>query len=69
MIPNSRRPPIASMGRRAIVAFLGLTERQCRYRLERQLIPHAREGERFVASKRALLDYWARMTSGTGAAA
>jgi hypothetical protein len=51
-------------GAKAIAAFLGITERQARWRLDRGLIPHAREGERFVASKSALREHWRRQTSG-----
>jgi hypothetical protein len=54
-------------GARAIAAFLGVTERQARWRIDRGLIPHAREGERIVASRRALRDHWRRATSGSGA--
>ena len=51
-------------GAKAIAAFYGLTERQARWRIDRGLIPHAREGERVVASKRALQEHWRRATSG-----
>jgi hypothetical protein len=54
-------------GARAIAAFLGITERQCRWRMDRGLIPYAREGERFVASRRALREHWRRQTSGEAA--
>lgn len=54
-------------GARAIAAFLGVTERQVRWRIDRGIIPHAREGERIVASKRALRAHWLRMTSGEAA--
>jgi hypothetical protein len=51
-------------GARAIAAFMGVTERQVRWRIDRGIIPHAREGERIVASKRALLEHWRKATSG-----
>lgn len=51
-------------GAKAIADFYGLTERQVRWRIDRGLIPHAREGERVVASKRALREHWRRATSG-----
>lgn len=46
-----------------IARFLGISERQCRWRLERGLIPHGREGEAIVASKRALAEHWRKSTS------
>jgi hypothetical protein len=55
-------------GARAIAAYLGLTERQVRWRIDRGLLPHAREGERIVASRRALREHWRRSTSGVAAA-
>jgi hypothetical protein len=54
-------------GARAIAAFMGLTERQVRWRIDRGLLPHAREGERIVASRRALRQHWRRATSGVAA--
>ena len=50
-------------GAKAIAAFMGITERQARWRIDRGLLPHAREGERIVASKRALLEFWRKGTS------
>ena len=41
----------------AIAAFLGLTERVCRYRLSLGVIPHYREGAIHVASKRSLREH------------
>ena len=55
-------------GARAIAAYLGLTEREVRWRIDRGLLPHAREGERIVGSRRALLEHWHRATSGVAAA-
>lgn len=54
-------------GAKAIAAFYGITERQARWRIDRGLMPHAREGERIVASKHALRAYWRRSTSGEAA--
>ena len=54
-------------GAKAIAAFYGITERQVRWRIDRGLIPHAREGERVVASKRALREHWRKSTSGLAA--
>lgn len=54
-------------GAKAIAAFYGITERQVRWRIDRCLIPHAREGERVVASKRALREHWRKSTSGQAA--
>jgi len=54
-------------GAKAIAAFYGVTERQVRWRIDRGLIPHAREGERIVASKCALIDHWRKATSGKAA--
>ena len=54
-------------GAKAIAVFLGVTERQARWRIDRRLIPHAREGERIVASKRALREHWRKATSGATA--
>ncbi len=51
----------------AIARFLGITTRQARWRMDRGMIPHGREGERFVASRRALSEHWRRITSGEGA--
>jgi hypothetical protein len=56
-------------GAKAIAAFLGVTERQARWRIDRGLIPHAREGERIVASKRALIEHWRKATGSTVEAA
>jgi hypothetical protein len=52
-------------GVRAIAKFRGEPERRTRYLLDRGLIPHGREGEIFVASKRTLLQQWRQITSGT----
>ena len=54
-------------GADAIAVYLGITARQVRWRIDRGLIPHAREGERIVASKRALRSHWRRATSGEAA--
>lgn len=54
-------------GADAIAAFYGITPRQVRWRIDRGLIPHAREGERIVASKRALREHWRKATSGAAA--
>jgi hypothetical protein len=54
-------------GAKAIGDFYGITERQARWRIDRHLIPHAREGERVVASKRALRAHWRRVTGGAAA--
>src|SRR5262245_5697255 len=54
-------------GARAIAAFMGLTERQVRWRIYRRLLPHAREGERIVASRRALRAHWLKTTGGVAA--
>jgi hypothetical protein len=54
-------------GAEAIGAFYGITTRQARWRIDRGLIPHAREGERIVASKRALRAHWLKATSGAAA--
>jgi hypothetical protein len=54
-------------GAQAIAAFLGMTRRQVHWRIDRGLIPHAREGERIVASKRALREHWRKVTSGEAA--
>jgi hypothetical protein len=55
-------------GARAIAAFMGLTERQVRWGIDRGLLPHAREGERIVDSRRALLEHWRRATGGRASA-
>lgn len=49
-------------GAKAIAAFLGITKRQCHYRIDRGLLPHGREAGRIVASKRALIDHWMATT-------
>jgi len=54
-------------GAKAIAEFYGLPERVCRYRLDKGIIPHAREGMLYVASKRALTENWLRSTSGKAA--
>lgn len=46
----------------AIAAFMGTTERVARYKLAKGIWPHAREGNRFIASKRALMAYWLNAT-------
>jgi len=51
-------------GVRAIAKFRGEPERRTRYLIERGLIPHGREGDVIVASKRVLLDHWRHTTSG-----
>ena len=56
-------------GAKAIAAFYGVTTRQVRWRIDRNLIPHTREGERIVASKKALIDHWRKATSGNVEAA
>ena len=56
-------------GAQAIARYLGITPRQVRYRAERGLLPHGREGERMVGSKRALDAYWRQLTSSQNIAA
>jgi hypothetical protein len=54
-------------GAKAIAAFYGITTRQARWRIDRNMIPHTREGERIVASKAALIEHWRKATSGQAA--
>ena len=56
-------------GAKAIATFYGVTERQVRWRIDRGLIPHTREGERIVASKKALIAHWRKATGGNVEAA
>jgi hypothetical protein len=48
------------VGAEAIAEFRGEQVRRTRYLLERGDIPHGREGNLFVASKRVLREHWAR---------
>jgi hypothetical protein len=54
-------------GAAAIGAFLGLTERQVRWRIEKGLIPVAKDGERIYASRRRLRAKYIEETSGNAA--
>ena len=56
-------------GAEQIAAFLGINVRQCRYRLDRGLIPHAKEGSLHVASRSALVAHWRKVTGGATEAA
>ena len=55
-------------GAQAIADFRGEELHRTRYLIRKNLIPYAREGERIVASKRALREHWLRATSGEAAA-
>jgi hypothetical protein len=55
-------------GVREIAKFRGEPERHTRHLIERGLIPHGREGNIIVASKRTLLEHWRQTTSGEKAA-
>jgi len=54
-------------GAGAIAAFRGEPLHRTRYLIRIGAIPVAREGERIVASKRALLEHWRKATSGEAA--
>ena len=54
-------------GAEAIAAFRGEPLHRTRYLIRIGAIPVAREGERIVASKRALLEHWRKTTSGEAA--
>ena len=49
-------------GAEAIAQFRGEPVRRTRYLLGRGVIPHGREGDRFVASKRVLREHWEQLT-------
>jgi hypothetical protein len=51
----------------AIAALIGQTKRQTYYQLERGLLPGGRQGEKWVASRRALQEHFAKITSGKAA--
>jgi hypothetical protein len=53
------------VGASSIAAFMGVTERVARYKLENGVWPHTREGRLHVASKRALARHWAEATGGS----
>jgi hypothetical protein len=57
------------VGAEAIAKFRGEPIRRARYLIERGAIPFGREGNVIVASKRALLEHWHRLTGGTSEAA
>jgi hypothetical protein len=48
-----------------IAAFLGQTERQVRYLLDKRIIPHTRHGRLYVASRRRLREWWEETTRGS----
>ena len=52
------------VGAEAIAAFRGEPVRRTRHLIERQQIPHGREGGLIVASKRALMEDWRKKTGG-----
>jgi hypothetical protein len=53
-------------GIKAIAAFIGENERRVYYMAERGYLPVGREGSTYVASKRALLAHYTKIT-GTAA--
>jgi hypothetical protein len=55
-------------GAGAIAKALNQKPRQVYYQLERGLLPAGRQGDKWVASRRALQEHFARLTSGKGAA-
>ena len=52
------------VGVAAIAQFRGESVRRCRYLIEIGELPVGREGAAIVASKKALIDDWARKTGG-----
>lgn len=52
------------VGTKAIAAFRGDSERRTVYLLERGLIPAGKEGSRWVASRRRLLEHHDVLTAG-----
>lgn len=51
-------------GIRAIAVFIGETERRTFYLAERGLIPVGKLGATWIASRKALREHFARLTSG-----
>jgi hypothetical protein len=51
-----------------IATFMGVSERVARYKLSKGLWPYTMEGQRYIASKRALTKHWVKSTGGTPAA-
>ena len=45
-----------------IAAFLGTPRRRTRHLIDKKIIPVGREGDRVVASKRRLREYWRDLT-------
>ena len=51
----------------AIAKYVGLTERQARYKIDCGALPAGKSGGKFVASRKGLAEYFARVTSGEAA--
>jgi hypothetical protein len=51
-------------GVKAIAAAVNLSPRQAHYQLERGLLPAGQQGEKWVASRKALREHFDRLTSG-----
>ena len=54
-------------GVKAIAAEINQTPRQAHYQLERGLLPGGQQGERWVASRKALQEHFAKLTAGKAA--
>jgi len=54
-------------GKKAIADFTGESERRTQYLLETGQIPAGKLGRRWVGSKSALRQHYARLTAGRGA--
>jgi hypothetical protein len=51
-------------GVKAIAAAINQSPRQTHYQLEKGLLPGGQQGERWVASRKALQEHFAKITSG-----
>ena len=51
-------------GADAIAKEMGLSRRQAYYMLDRGLLPAGQQGEKWVASRKALMEHFAKITSG-----
>jgi hypothetical protein len=54
-------------GVKGIAAVIGQSPRQTHYQLERGLLPGGQQGERWVASRKALQEHFAKLTAGKAA--
>jgi hypothetical protein len=54
-------------GAKAIAAAINQTPRQTHYQLEKGLLPAGRQGDRWVASRKALAEHFKKLTSGKAA--